>query len=161
MNLEGGCSCGSVRYALTEKPLIVHACHCRDCQRLTGSSFITNIWIEREHVQLQSGSLSSFRRTTDSGNPHELFFCAACATHIWGKYHASPGDTLFVRVGTLDDPTAVRPDVHIFTRSKVPWLSLPTDVPSFEVFYDPRQFWSPDTRARFRANIEKHASQQA
>jgi hypothetical protein len=158
MNLEGGCCCGAARYALTSTPMIVHACHCTDCQRITGSAFITNIWIEREFVQHTTGELRSFKLAAPSGNPHEVFFCAQCATYLWSKYHAAPGDTLLVRAGTLDKPAAVKPDVHIFTRSKLPWLTLPGDVPSFDGFYDFKNVWRPESLARFAANRAKHAA---
>jgi hypothetical protein len=157
MKLDGGCSCGLVRYTLNATPLIVHACHCRDCQRITGSAFIVNIWIEREFVELKSGELKSQRLATGSGKPQEVFFCGRCGAHVWSKYQAAPGDTVMVRVGTLDDPTSVKPDVHIFTRSKMPWLTLPDDVPSFEAFYSPRKIWRPESLARFEANRRKAA----
>jgi hypothetical protein len=156
MNLDGGCSCGAVRYTLKAAPLIVHACHCRDCQRITGSAFVINLWIEREFVELHSGALKSFRLTAGSGKPQDVLFCEACATYLWGKYHAAPGDTVMLRAGTLDDPTAVKPDVHIFTRSKLPWLTLPADVPSFESFYPRKQVWRPESIARFEENVKKN-----
>ena len=119
--LEGGCACGSIRYKLTNSPLVVHACHCRDCQRLSGSAFAENIWIESKHVET-GAKPKSFRLTAGSGKPQDVFFCEKCGTYVWSRYHAAPGDFLFVRTGTLDRPEAVRPDVHIFTRSKMPWL---------------------------------------
>ena len=60
MNLEGGCSCAAVRYKLTARPLIVHACHCRDCQRITGSAFVINIWIEKQFVKTNAATPKSF-----------------------------------------------------------------------------------------------------
>jgi hypothetical protein len=156
MELEGGCACGALRYKLTADPLIVHACHCRDCQRLTGSAFVTNIWIERKFVQAGSVLPQSFKLPAPSGKNHEVFFCAACGTYLWSKYYAAPGDTLFVRVGTLDHPEAVKPDVHIFTRSKVPWLPLPNDTPAFESFYNMDDVWSAASKERLRHNIAEN-----
>ena len=152
MDLAGGCACGVSRFKLTAGPLIVHACHCRDCQRLTGSAFVTNIWIEKKFVEALSGAPKSFKLSGGSGKPHEVFFCDKCGTYLWSKYYASPGDTLLVRVGTLDHPEAVKPDVHIFTRSKLPWLDLPKDVPAFEAFYDLKDVWSVESRDRLRRN---------
>jgi hypothetical protein len=80
MNLEGGCACGEIRYKLTASPLIVHACHCRDCQRLTGSAFVINIWIETKFVEPGPVLPKSFRLAGGSGNHHEVFFCDACGT---------------------------------------------------------------------------------
>jgi hypothetical protein len=155
MNLEGGCACGAVRYKLTSAPMIVHACHCRDCQRITGSAFVLNMWIERRCVEAGAVSPISFKIPAGTGNPHELFFCATCATYVWSKYHAAPGDTLLVRAGTLDDPAQIKPDVHIFTRIKVPWLELPKETPQFEAMYVPKDFWTPEIMARFQRSAAK------
>jgi hypothetical protein len=153
MEQEGGCACGKMRYRLTATPLIVHACHCRDCQRLTGSAFVTNIWIERRFVEANDAPLRSVMLTGGTGNPHEVFSCAECGTALWSKYHAAPGDTLLLRAGTLDYPEAVKPDVHIFTRSKLPWLELPADAQVFETFYKFPDPWPEDSRERLRRNI--------
>lgn len=147
-NLEGGCACGAIRYKLTATPLIVHACHCRDCQRLTGSAFVTNIWIETKFVEATGPQPKSFRLAGGSGQHHDVFFCGDCGTYLWSRYHGAPGDFRFVRAGTLDRPEAVRPDVHIFTRSKVPWLELPGDVPAFKEFYRFNDVWSDQSLAR-------------
>jgi hypothetical protein len=153
MEVEGGYACGASRYRLTADPLIVHACHCRDCQRLTGSAFVLNIWIEKKFVEATSAVPKSFKLIAGSGKHQEVFFCDQCGTYLWSKYYASPGDTLLVRVGTLDHPEAVKPDVHIFTRSKLPWLDLPKDVPAFEAFYNIQDVWSVESKARLRRNI--------
>src|SRR5262249_28027204 len=125
MALDGGCACGAIRYTLTNTPLIVHACHCRDCQRLTGSAFVINIWIETKFVETRGAAPESFKLRAPSRRPHEVFFCGRCGTTLWSRYHAVRSDCRFVRAGTLDDPDVGRPDVHIYTRSKVPWLVLP------------------------------------
>src|SRR5207244_4635365 len=122
MNLEGGCACRNIRYALSNSPLIVHACHCRDCQRLTGGPFVINIWIEAQFVEPSPVLPKSFRLTAGTGKPHDVYFCESCGTTLWSRYHIVPGDCLFVRAGTLDTPEAVKPDGHIYTRSKLPWL---------------------------------------
>ncbi len=153
MHQEGGCACGKTRYRLTAAPLIVHCCHCRDCQRLTGSAFVVNIWIERRFVETDHAGLSSNRLTAGSGKPHEVFRCPDCGTAIYSKYHAAPGDTVLLRAATLDRPETVTPDVHIFTRSKLPWLALPEGVPAFEAFYKLAEFWPQESRERLRRNI--------
>ena len=157
MDLEGGCACRALRYKLTADPLIVHACHCRDCQRLTGSAFVTNIWIEKKFVQAGAAAPKSFKLTAGSGKDHEVFFCGTCGTYLWSQYDASPGDTLLVRAGTLDKPEAVKPDVHIFTRSKLPWLDLPKDSRAFESFYNMEEVWSAASKERLRRNIAEHS----
>ena len=153
MEREGGCACGTTRYRLTAPPLIVNACHCRDCQRLTGGAFAVNIWIERRFVEADHARLRSVKLTAGSGKPHEIFRCPDCGTAIYSKYHAAPGDTVLLRAGTLDHPETITPDVHIFTRSKLPWLQLPEGVPSFPAFYKLAEFWPEASRERLRRNI--------
>jgi hypothetical protein len=82
-----------------------------------------------------------------------VFSCGNCNTRLWSKYHAAPGDTLLVRVGTLDHPETVEPDVHIFTRSKLPWLPLPPDKLAFEAFYKLQEVWPASSQERLRRNI--------
>jgi hypothetical protein len=137
--------------------LIVHACHCKDCQRISGSAFVVNIWIEEEFVRLRSGHLKSFALKGGSGKDHEVFFCEACGTHAWSRYDAAPGKTLFVRAGTLDSPRIVQPDVHIFVKAKLPWVQLPSNVPAFEGFYSIKDIWPTDRLARLRRSMsEQH-----
>jgi len=152
MNLEGGCACGSIRYKLTAMPLIVHACHCRDCQRVTGGAFAINVWIERTFVERLRGNPKSFMLEGGSGKDHEVYFCEQCGTYLWSRYQIAPGDALFVRAGTLDEPESVKPDVHIFTRSKLPWLDIPKDVPAFKTIYDIEKVWSAESKERLRRN---------
>jgi len=153
MEQEGGCACGKTRYKLTAAPLIVHACHCRDCQRLSGGAFALNIWIEKRFVEADHARLRSMSVPAGSGKPQEIFRCPDCGTAIYSKYHAAPGDTVLLRAGTLDEPTAVTPDVHIFTRSKMPWFELPDGVPAFDSFYKLSEFWPAESRERLRRNI--------
>jgi hypothetical protein len=144
---EGGCACGSVRYALESAPMFVHCCHCRDCQRQTGSAFAINALIETDRIELLSGGPEPVAVPTDSGRPHEIYRCPSCHTALWSDYGGRPG-LRFLRVGTLDDPTAFQPDVHIFTRSKLPWVTLPATVPSFEVYYDMKALWPAESLQR-------------
>jgi hypothetical protein len=158
---EGGCACGAVRYRLTADPLIVHACHCRDCQRLTGSAFVLNLWIEREFVEPSGAEPRSVTLRAGSGAGHDVAFCGTCSTALWSRYHAPPGDTLFVRGTTLDDPGAFAPDVHIFTRSKQPWLELPEGARAFEAMYaDFAAVWPADKLARFRSHVAERKAAQ-
>jgi len=151
MTLEGGCSCGAIRYKLTNSPLIVHACHCRDCQRITGGPHVINIWIERKFVEAHGAEPKSFVLKGGSGKRHEVFFCDRCGTYVWSHYSIAPGDCLFVRAGTLDQPAAVAPDVHIFTRSKLPWVQIPDGVRSFESIYsDISKVWPAESVKRLR-----------
>jgi hypothetical protein len=151
MNLDGRCACGNIRYRLTAAPMIVHACHCRDCQRLSGSAFAINLWIERKFVEASGGEPVPFPVPPgSSGKPHDVFACGKCGTRLWNKYHAAPGDTVLLCAGTLDDAAAVSPDVHIFTRSKLPWLELPAGTRAFEAFYKIDEVWPPESLTRWR-----------
>jgi hypothetical protein len=151
-----------VRYRLAQEPLIVHACHCRDCQRLTGGAFVINLWIERRWVEPSGPTPQCFTITAGTGKGHDVSRCGRCGTALWSRYHAPPGDTLFVRAGTLDDPASVTPDVHIFTRSKLPWLELPPGARSFEAMYgDFAAVWAPERLARFRRHVAEHQSGRA
>jgi hypothetical protein len=155
MKLQGGCACRAIRYELGANPMIVHACHCRDCQRITGSAFVVNLWIEARHVEATGTAPRSFTLNGGSGRRHDVFFCGTCGTYVWSRYHIAPGDCLFVRAGTLDDPTPFTPDVHIFTRSKLPWVTLPESVPAFESIYKIERVWSAESRERLRENAAR------
>ncbi|HEX3972721.1 MAG TPA: GFA family protein, partial [Stellaceae bacterium] len=151
--MPGGCACGASRYRVTATPLIVHACHCRDCQRHTGSAFVINLWIERKFVEADYSPLKIFRLTAGSGQPHDIYCCPNCGIRLWSHYHASPGETLLLRAGTLDDPASITPDVHIFTRSKLPWVTLPPGARAFQAMYKLADVWTDESRARLRASI--------
>jgi len=152
MNLEGGCACGTIRYKLAASPLIVHACHCRDCQRLTGGPFVINIWIEKKFVEAGPVAPKSFRLAGGSGKPNDVFFCERCGTTLWSRYDIVPSECLFVRAGTLDNPAAVTPDVHIFTRTKLPWVQLSEGARTFPSIYKIEEVWSPESKERLRRN---------
>lgn len=130
--------------------MFVHCCHCRDCQRQTGSAFVLNALIEADRVDLLSGAPEPVPLPTDSGRPHLVHRCLACRTALWSDY-GNRRVMLFVRVGTLDDPSALAPDVHIYTRSKLPWVQLPPGAPAFEVYYDMPKLWPAASLARRRA----------
>jgi len=148
--LDGGCACGAVRYRLGSEPMFVHCCHCLDCQRQTGSAFVLNALIETDRVAVLSGAPAPVAVPTDSGRPHEIFRCPTCHTALWSDY-GRRGVLRFVRVGTLDDPSALPPDVHIYTRTKLPWVALPAGVPAFEAYYDSAKLWPAASLARRRA----------
>jgi hypothetical protein len=147
--LEGGCACTFVRYRLTAPPMIVHCCHCLNCQRQTGSAFVINVVLEEAHVQLLRGEPVPVEVPRDDGRMQRVFRCPTCQIALW-SYYTLPR-MAFVRAGTLDVPSSVTPDVHIFTRSKLPWVELPPTAPAFEVFYDVKTLWREDSLARLRA----------
>ena len=137
--MEGGCACGAVRYRMLTLPLFVHCCHCKDCQRQTGSAFVLNALIEEDRVELLSGETVACRMPTDSGGAHHIHRCPDCGTAVWSIY--GHPRLRFMRVGTLDEPSRLPPDVHIYTRSRLPWVALPAGVPAFEAYYDSGRLW--------------------
>jgi hypothetical protein len=161
MTQTGGCSCGRIRYRLTNTPLVVHACHCRNCQRITGGAFVINIWIEKEYFKTSGAKPRSYKTKGGSGKAHEAFFCGTCGTYIWSCYAIAPGDAVFVRAGTLDKPGVVKPDIHLFARTKLPWLTLPEGIPAFRSGYNISRVWPQASLERLRVNVAKHTDQQA
>jgi len=146
---EGGCACGTIRYRLSSEPLFVHCCHCLNCQRQTGSAFVINLLIETERVEILAGKPRPVDVPRDHGSAQRIFRCPRCQVAVFSEY-SRPG-VWFVRGGTLDDPAGVTPDVHIYTRSKVGWVTIPDGVPAFEIYYDPGQYWPGDSLRRLEA----------
>ena len=155
-SFEGHCTCGAVRYRLTDTPLFVHCCHCRWCQRETGSAFALNAMIETERVALMQGDVETVDTPSASGKGQRIVRCPRCRVALWSHY-AGMGDLAsFVRVGTLDDPDRFPPDVHIFTASKQPWVLLPEGVPAVPEYYDREQLWPRASLERRAALLAKH-----
>ena len=150
-SLEGGCACRAVRYRLTRSPMFVHCCHCRWCQRETGASFALNAMIEADRVEVLCGSPEVVDTPSQSGKGQKFSRCPVCKIALWSNYAGSGDAVRFIRVGTLDDPDRLPPDVHIFTASKQPWVVLPSGVPSFDEFYDRSELWPQESLARRQA----------
>jgi hypothetical protein len=146
---EGGCACGEIRYRLTSDPLFVHCCHCLNCQRQTGSAFVINILIETDRVELLAGEPEPVSVPRSGGKKQEIWRCPTCQVAVFSQYGGP--QIRFVRAGTLDDPSTVAPDVHIFTRSKLPWVTLPDSVPAFNVYYDTKKLWPAASLERLEA----------
>jgi hypothetical protein len=152
---EGGCTCRGVRYRLNAAPLIVHCCHCRWCQRETGSAFVLNALIESEHLELANEPPELVATPSESGKGQLIARCPACRVAVWSHY-AGMGDILsFVRVGTLDEPDRFPPDVHIYTESKQPWVVLPAGARAFPQYYKSAEVWSAASRARREALLAR------
>jgi hypothetical protein len=149
--LEGGCACGEIRYRLASDPLFVHCCLCLNCQRQTGSAFVVNILIEADRVELLSGDPQPVTVPRSGGKKQRIWRCPSCQVAVYSQY-TSPR-VRFVRAGTLDDPAFVEPDVHIFTRSKLPWVALPESVPAFRVYYDTKKLWPAASLERLEAAL--------
>jgi hypothetical protein len=133
--------------------MFVHCCHCLNCQRQTGSAFVVNLLIEADSVEVLAGTPQAVDAPRDDGSVQRVHRCPDCQVAMFSQY--SRPEVLFVRAGTVDDPRAITPDVHIFTRSKVAWVTLPEDAPAFEVYYDVRSLWPAASLARLDALLAR------
>ena len=156
--LFGGCDCCTLRYRLETKPLFVHCCHCRWCQRETGASFALNALIEAERVTLISGEPEIVDTPSASGRGQKIARCPKCRIAVWSNYSGAGPAFRFVRVGTLDEPDYLPPDIHIFTSSKQPWVLLPVGVPAVSGYYDRKKYWPEESLARREALLAKLAA---
>lgn len=151
---DGGCTCRTVRYRMMTAPMFVHCCHCRWCQRETGTSYALNALIEADRVVLLQGVVDVVLTPSNSGRGQKIARCPACRVALWSHY-AGAGDAIsFVRVGTLDDPDLLRPDIFINTASKQPWVVLPPDVPAVPEYYDRNVYWPKENLER-RATLQR------
>jgi hypothetical protein len=145
---DGGCTCRAVRYRLLGAPLFVHCCHCRWCQRETGSAFVLNALIESERVELLESEPELVPTPSESGAGQGIARCPSCRIALWSNYGRGGDVVRFVRVGTLDEPDRLPPDVHIYTRSKQPWVVLPAGTPAYSAYYDPAKAWPAESLRR-------------
>lgn len=153
--MEGCCTCGQVRYRLVGDPLFVHCCHCSWCQRETGSAFAVNALIESVRVELLRGSTETVNTPSNSGKGQLIVRCPACRVAIWSHYSGFGKAVSFIRVGTLDDPGRVPPDIHIFTSTRMPWVVLPDDVPVMSEYYPTGEYWPAESLKRLRVLRER------
>ncbi|MGH8155455.1 MAG: GFA family protein [Rhodanobacteraceae bacterium] len=147
-SFEGGCDCRVIRYRLTRTPLFVHCCHCRWCQRETGSAFALNALIETECVNLLRSAPEMVLTPSNSGEGQNIARCPRCRVALWSHYAGAGSLFAFVRVGTLDEPDRFPPDIHIFTMSKQPWVILRERVPAVYEYYDRDKYWPKESLAR-------------
>lgn len=154
--LDGGCDCRQVRYRMATPPLFVHCCHCRWCQRETGASYALNAMIESERVLLLQGEPEVVNTPSNSGKGQKIARCPTCRIALWSNYGGGGDLVRFVRVGTLDEPDRLPPDIHIFIASKQPWIVLPQGMPAVEEYYDSDRYWPQASLDRIRALRVRH-----
>jgi hypothetical protein len=149
----GGCTCGQVRYLAHSNPLIVHCCHCRWCQRQSGASFALNALYEAERVALLKGEVEEIEVASPSGKGQVIARCPNCRVAVWSNYYMGglKERVRFLRVGTLDNPDVLPPDVHIYTSTKQPWVVLPRGAHAVAEFYDIQSTYSADSLQRREA----------
>ncbi len=153
---EGGCACGWIRYRIEDEPLVTHCCHCLNCQRQTGTAFAINLMIEVDRVAILNGTPEPVDVPRDDGSTQRIYRCPRCQVAVFSEYGWP--ELWYVRAGTLDDPSSVSPDVHIFTKSKLPWLGLPKSIPTFEVYYKRSELWSSASIQRIDAVIAQRTT---
>jgi hypothetical protein len=159
--LDGGCDCGLVRYRMTTQPLFVHCCHCRWCQRESGASFALNAMIEADRVVHLNAEPEMIDTPSASGKGQRVARCPTCRIALWSNYAGAGPVIRFVRVGTLDTPDSLPPDIHIFTASKQPWVELPQAIPAVKEYYDRQSHWPPESLARRLMILPKIEAYQA
>ena len=148
--LEGGCPCGGVRYRMESPPLFVHCCHCRSCQRETGTSYALNALIEADRVKLLEGEPQKTATPSNSGKGQDIWRCPKCRVALWSNYAGFGSKVNFIRVGSLDEPDRIVPDIHIYTSSKQPWVIVPEGHAAVEKYYELKNHWPEDSRVRLR-----------
>ena len=136
MSREGGCACGAVRYRLSREPMFVHCCHCTSLPDRDRLAFAINALIEADRVETLKGAPEPVMTPSESGRGQQVWRCPECRVALWSNYGGAKDILRFVRVGTLDAPGEVEPDIHIYTRSKLPWVRLPEGALAVEAYYD-------------------------
>jgi hypothetical protein len=127
----GRCNCGAVRYTLASSPLTVAACHCTQCRRQSGAAYSVNLIVRASAMEVV-GDLASWEDSdTESGAPLSREHCGKCGSPIRSVPSASP-KLIAVKSGTLDDPSAFAPAMHIWVQSKLPWVTIPDGIPTFQ-----------------------------
>ena len=122
---RGGCECGAVRYCLSEDPIFVNCCHCRQCQKITGSAFAINGMVEGDRLHIDQGTEQFIEQDGEAR-------CRGCKTLLWSVHQMFGDNIKFVRLGTLDESERIEPDAHFFVRSKHSWVTIPDHVRRFE-----------------------------
>ncbi|MFD2175028.1 GFA family protein [Rhodobacter lacus] len=150
--MEGSCTCGALRYRLLDAPMITHCCHCSWCQRESGSAFALNAVIETDKLEI-TGAFDYVMTPSASGKGQEIARCPICKVAVFSHYAGAGRVAAFVRVGTLKDPAACPPDVHIYTSTKLPWVVLPEGAKVFAEYYRSAEVWSPAALARRKAAL--------
>ncbi|HXI86428.1 MAG TPA: GFA family protein [Parvularculaceae bacterium] len=148
---EGGCACGGVRFAMTSGPMFIHCCHCTWCQRETGSAFALNALIETARLDLLKGAPMVVPTPSASGKGQKILRCPECRVALWSHYPGAGEAIAFMRVGTLDGRAHFKPDIHIFTSTKLPWVVIPPDVAAVEEYYSAQEHWPAASLERRRA----------
>jgi hypothetical protein len=121
---RGGCLCRSVRYIYSGAPPATVACHCSDCQKLSGATNLLTIYADRSAFQHEQGEVQRYRKRADSGREADYVRCVNCGARVWHEALAAPR-WVFIAAGTLDDPSWVVPAAHIWVSRAAPSALIP------------------------------------
>jgi hypothetical protein len=124
---EGGCLCGAVRYIVTAAPIHTFFCHCKHCQKETGGPFATEIYVPRNAVKI-TGEVRTHAVTGDSGKKVPRQFCGTCGCPLFTEFEIEP-ENICVKACSLDDPSWLKPEFHLFVKSKQPWFEITDGLP--------------------------------
>jgi len=131
MSFTGGCRCGATRYELAVDSLTaIYCCHCTDCQRWAGSAFSEQAVVPEGAIHA-TGPVVEFTIRNESGALSHQRACGTCHNRLWNTNSARPGIAV-VRAGTLDHNRSIEPRLHIWVKSKQPWVTIADGVPCFE-----------------------------
>lgn len=126
----GGCLCGAVRYRCAAEPMMAGHCHCEDCRRSSGSGHSSHMLVPEASVAL-SGPTTAYERAADSGNMVSRHFCPTCGAAVFSTNPSMPG-MMFLRVSSLDDLEAFKPQMHVYASRAASWDKPTGDLPAFD-----------------------------
>jgi hypothetical protein len=130
---SGGCACGAIRYQSTAEPVLMLHCHCRDCQRSSGSPFASFVVVPAEAFKLVQGTPSFYATSSEAGGKTRRGFCPECGSPVYGKPDAVP-HIVAIRAGSLDDPSWFGPQMDVWTSDAHPWNQLDPALAKFEKY---------------------------
>jgi hypothetical protein len=157
---QGGCGCGAVRYRIERAPIFVNNCYCALCQLQTGSTSSAYAFFEIEAVEVLSGKLKRFAQQTGTDRKQKVMQCSECGIGLFFQPWPTGRHGICVRLGTFDDPWDIVPDAAVYVTERMPWVTLPEGIPTFDAYYNPDTLLPPERNARLRALLDKHAADQ-
>lgn len=128
---SGGCACGAIRYTCSTEPLYMGNCHCRDCQRATGSAYFAAVIAKTSDFSLTGGEPIWYEKKADSGTLMRRGFCSSCGSPVLLTNGAIP-DFMVLHAGSLDDPSWYKPQRDIYVASAQPWDVMHPDLPKVD-----------------------------
>ena len=137
--LTGGCSCGAIRYEVSDLPLALYTCNCTECQTASGSAFALNMPVATKDLHFTKGQPKGWQRINSSGAKVTAWFCGDYGARLHGEREGRP-DSMTLRAGTLDDTSWLEPAAHIFMRSAQPWVQPAKDAKCFDEQPAPAEF---------------------